>query len=726
MNILLISFFSISRTHDVRPQEKFTTMLPTQEAMDPKAVTRILQHSILQLCNEHVGYTNKLQILGVLCMTIDDEQHELVVKVNNTLKRVHPGPQKEGSQTAAPRQAPVVSGTTVTTMPPAPDQGVVNIEPLTDQQLNAGKPDRRHGRKGRPVKVEQVLDNPAGDSDDEIQGEDGILTVIPRAPSTSPTRSRTNTPIMNGIDSNSSGKGQKRTLGGATKRKTNFRTAHHDSSATPSPTPSQATSLDRTSPYIHTVDGVLALQINGDGSISNQPEDLSTNKNGNKTNGEVKDEPSDSYEYSNVRISQEGAPMNMTSEQTTTEIFSNFQKAYMGAAMEQQAATITYSGLGLLQCAPGSLTTPILAPAPLDEGLTIKYTNTGPYTVGANGRDVSNSSKIKDIIMYNENTPLSEQKGARIETEFMVDKLAHDGRKRRRRAAEDMMTPEEVSEYIGKVDSGVTESYQCKYCGDQVDSVLRYIQHTVLAHQAYICHQCGKSFTTKSSLLRHRPIHTGMRRFACSICKKTFYRKDKCKSHIKRHLGAGEGCNVEQFTSPFTSLQPVDELDLASIMSPPGSLGSSPAVTPKKKTKTTPSSLSSSTPILAQALSNLQQPTPLPSLPSLTPAHFPLLVQPLAPGLSATVPTTSTPTSAAAAPKPVPPMQAAPAATSPSTASEIPEASMDSDDDEPQSLVVDMGTSDIITMDSPERSTQLNTPPPLTIDLPNSVETTVA
>jgi hypothetical protein len=31
-----------------------------------------------------------------------------------------------------------------------------------------------------------------------------------------------------------------------------------------------------------------------------------------------------------------------------------------------------------------------------------------------------------------------------------------------------------------------------------------------------------------------------MRRFVCSFCKKTFYRKDKCKAHIKRHLGLAE------------------------------------------------------------------------------------------------------------------------------------------------------------------------------------------
>ena len=71
-------------------------MMSAAEASNmSRSITRLLQHSILQLCNEHIGYTHKLQILGVLCMTVDDEQQELVVKVNNTLKRVNPSGQKE-------------------------------------------------------------------------------------------------------------------------------------------------------------------------------------------------------------------------------------------------------------------------------------------------------------------------------------------------------------------------------------------------------------------------------------------------------------------------------------------------------------------------------------------------------------------------------------------------------------------------------------------------------
>jgi KRAB domain-containing zinc finger protein len=157
------------------------------------------------------------------------------------------------------------------------------------------------------------------------------------------------------------------------------------------------------------------------------------------------------------------------------------------------------------------------------------------------------ATKVKDIIMYDDSVPLHKQRGNRIEGDFMLDALHVDGKKRRRRTAEDTLTPEEIAEYMGSstcADGGPNSGaglFTCRYCGEVTSDLSRYFAHTLASHGAYVCHQCGKSFTTKSSLLRHRPIHTGMRRFACSICRKSFYRKDKCKAHIKRHLGLPEG-----------------------------------------------------------------------------------------------------------------------------------------------------------------------------------------
>ena len=683
---------------------------PQPEPMDPKAVTRQLQHSILQLCNEHVGYTNKLQILGVLCMTIDDEQHELVVKVNNTLKRVHPGPQKDATTgtTRQVAQSPISStfsaggaaaaadsSTSSDANVPVIDQGVVNITPTND---NNNSNTKRHGRKGKPVKVEQVLDNPTADSEDEMMNnEEGTLTVIPTAPS----------PIhitkSNGIGSPKSGP-HKRLLAdkvGSAKRKATqqFRVPQQSPSPTPSHTSHNSSILSRTaSPYEHNLALPVALpQTNG---VDNQPQDLSVNKTSNG-HASVKSEPSDNYEYSNIRVP------NDTVSQESFELFSNLQQAY-----SDQAATITYSGLGLLQCNPSTMHTPIL-PAPMKDadGLSIKYTNTGPYTVGSNGRDVSNSSRIKDIILYNDQMPVAEQKGVRMETDFMVDKLATDGRKRRRRAAEDMMTPEEVSEYIGKMDA-TPENFQCKYCGEQVDSVLRYIQHTVLAHQAYICHQCGKSFTTKSSLLRHRPIHTGMRRFACSICKKTFYRKDKCKSHIKRHLGAGE-VNLDQYTSQFSTLMTDGEAT-------PNSPALSPATPRKRKNNVNTISNSLFKPSTPQTsiFSPIMPSAGMLPMGGILPIQGLLASSPQLNNITTVVNTLSENGT---------PNKVQSRSPSPIT---VPTATIESEPETPEedehSLVVDMSPPVVVALDSPHQSSQLDTPPPLNIDLQPVIGTQVA
>jgi len=191
--------------------------------------------------------------------------------------------------------------------------------------------------------------------------------------------------------------------------------------------------------------------------------------------------------------------------------------------------------------------------------LTKKRTTGGPAKprirsrVGLAGR----SMKVKDIIMYDDSAPLHAQRGSKIEGDFLLDSLNVEGKKRRRRTAEDTLTPEEIAEYMGSsslalAGTGGSGLFRCRFCADVTSDLSRYFNHTLSAHAAYICHQCGKSFTTKSSLLRHRPIHTGMRRFACSICRKAFYRKDKCKAHIKRHLGTnpGDGASAAMGAAP--------------------------------------------------------------------------------------------------------------------------------------------------------------------------------
>lgn len=47
---------------------------------------------------------------------------------------------------------------------------------------------------------------------------------------------------------------------------------------------------------------------------------------------------------------------------------------------------------------------------------------------------------------------------------------------------------------------------------------------------------CGKTFTRNEELTRHKRIHTGLRPFACTVCNKSFGRRDHLKKHTKTHM----------------------------------------------------------------------------------------------------------------------------------------------------------------------------------------------
>jgi len=166
------------------------------------AVTRQLHHAILQLCNEHVNYEHTLQVLGVICVTVDDQPRDVVVKLNNTLKRVdavtpvtddrrlgtvrtsastlwpRPAATSCGSSTAAGSSSTVYTGDVL----PGPRETTTACTEATPVTSASGSSRKCHGRKqSNPVKVETVVD------DDENYMSDvcasGVLLIAPAEPS---------------------------------------------------------------------------------------------------------------------------------------------------------------------------------------------------------------------------------------------------------------------------------------------------------------------------------------------------------------------------------------------------------------------------------------------------------------------------------------------------------------------------------------------------------------
>ncbi|PIO26132.1 hypothetical protein AB205_0095040, partial [Aquarana catesbeiana] len=82
-------------------------------------------------------------------------------------------------------------------------------------------------------------------------------------------------------------------------------------------------------------------------------------------------------------------------------------------------------------------------------------------------------------------------------------------------------------------------SLSCSVCGKLFTKKRELLKHKKYhnAERPYSCSECGKCFTSKQNLHVHQRIHTGVRPFPCSVCGKCFTTKQNLLTHRYSHTG---------------------------------------------------------------------------------------------------------------------------------------------------------------------------------------------